>query len=89
MSVFDAAVAAMSGTGDVFDRARGVITWLERQLADADPSELPAELHTGTGLFSDLHIYDPRQDMEEQLQRAHNLIREAELIYQHILAALP
>lgn len=89
MSVFDAAGAAMSRTGDVFDRADSAITWLEGLVADTSPDDWPIELHTGTGLFSSPHIYDPRQDAQEQLQRAHALIREAELIWQRVLAACP
>ena len=98
MSVFEAAVAAMRGETDVFDRADAFIGRVQEAV---DAADVPDELHEGTGadlaaeLFGGeseggtVHYFDHRASMNERLAQARALLREAERLAVEVLAEVP
>lgn len=97
MGISEATAASISGVWDIFDRAVGVTTWIERMMSEILQEE-PCELHTETnamiaGLFgaepqAGMHLFDPNRARLEDLERARQMINDACLICQNVLAEI-
>ena len=90
MSTAEMIVAAM-GPFDVFDKVRSLIDHIQHLLEE---EEMPCELHgVDQGeLFQaggTMHLFDPKADMRARLQRARELIREAEQMCEAVLVEIP
>jgi len=87
MAPLDCCAMAIAGHFDVFDRATGVIEYIEELLAE---QEIPTQLHVPTAMNPDMptHIFDLKAECQADLVRAKEMIAEACRIAQNVVAKM-
>lgn len=87
MGALDCGAMVMKGYFDVFDRAIGAIEHIEGLLIEQD---IPTQFHVPTPMNPDMpaHIFDPKGEMQANLDRAKEMVAEACQIAQNVAAEM-
>ena len=88
MSIAEGYNFAVRGHLD-FERAEGQIEVALGLLNGLDVDELAMEFHYNPEDVSDIHLYDPRQEIRLRLEEARQKVRDACQMVQSVLAELP
>jgi len=92
---FEAAAFTIGGGWDIFDRACGVVDYIEHMIREDEEEngETPIQYHRGKknedlGLETKDHLFDPTQDKFNRLETARKQIQDACLACQEVMDEL-